>query len=158
MVLLREKRCRLLLISADIYGLLSMYNTSTLSVLTKKLIPTDNDFLFVDQGLWACTSKCKILGHSDDCWCPTAAMTNSNLAHSFAKMGSLQHNTLGRENYQAHIPKTEGLQNVCEKVMYREYDYITIVNSPQQVRVHEMNNITIPVYSPTETHFSTHEV
>ncbi|XDV25965.1 hypothetical protein PO909_029787 [Leuciscus waleckii] len=111
-----------------------------------------------NNGLWACTSKCKVLGHSDDCWCPTAAMTNSNLAHSFANTGSLQHNTLRRENYQAHIPKTEGLQNVCEKVMYRQYDYITIANSPQQVRVHEMNNITIPVYSPTETHFSTHEV
>ncbi|XP_077065645.1 protocadherin-8-like [Siphateles boraxobius] len=85
----------------------------------------------VQNGLWACTSKCKILGHSDDCWCPSAAMTNSNLAHSFAKTGSLQRDTLVRENYQAHIPKTEGLQNVCEKVMHREYDYIAIVNSPQ---------------------------
>ncbi|KAG1956931.1 protocadherin-8-like isoform X1 [Pimephales promelas] len=112
----------------------------------------------VQNGLWACTSKCKVLGHSDDCWCPTAAMTNSNLAHSFAKMGILQRDTQRMENYQAHIPKTKGLQNVCEKVMQREYDYITIVNSPQQVRVHEMNNITIPVYSPTETHCSIHEV
>jgi len=85
-------------------------------------------------------------------------MTNSNLAHSFARMGILQRDTQRMENYQAHIPKTKGLQNVCEKVMQREYDYITIVNSPQQVRVHEMNNITIPVYSPTETHCSIHEV
>ncbi|XP_067298830.1 protocadherin-8-like [Pseudorasbora parva] len=115
----------------------------------------------VQNGLWACTSECKILGHSDDCWCPTAGMTNSSLAHSFVKMDTLQQDTFRRENYyHAHIPKTVGLQNVCEKVMHREYDYMTIVNSPQQVGVHEttLNNITIPVYSPTETHCSTLEV
>uniref|UniRef100_A0A673LMU2 Protocadherin-8 n=1 Tax=Sinocyclocheilus rhinocerous TaxID=307959 RepID=A0A673LMU2_9TELE len=80
----------------------------------------------VQNGLWACTSECKILGHSDHCWSPTASRINCNLAHSFAKTGSLPRDTLRRENYnQAHIPKTVGLQSVCEKVLHREYDYIT---------------------------------
>uniref|UniRef100_A0A8C1C305 Protocadherin-8 n=2 Tax=Cyprinus carpio TaxID=7962 RepID=A0A8C1C305_CYPCA len=80
----------------------------------------------VQNGLWACTSECKILGHSDHCWSPAASRINCNLAHAFAKTGSFPQDTLRRENYnQAHIPKTVGLQSVCEKVLHREYDYIT---------------------------------
>ncbi|KAK2908863.1 hypothetical protein Q8A67_004700 [Cirrhinus molitorella] len=75
----------------------------------------------IQDSLWACTSECKILGHSDHCWSPTASRTNCNLGHSFAKTGSLSQDTLRRENYiQAHIPKTVGLQSVCEKVLHRD--------------------------------------
>ncbi|XP_043097851.1 protocadherin-8-like [Puntigrus tetrazona] len=77
------------------------------------------------DGLWACTSECKILGHSDHCWSPTASRTDCSLTRSFAKSGSPPQDALRRENYnQAHIPKTVGLQSVCEKVLRREYDYI----------------------------------
>ncbi|XP_076839442.1 protocadherin-8-like [Brachyhypopomus gauderio] len=115
------------------------------------------------NGLWACTSECKILGHSDRCWSPTAGRANSNSAHgqhlsSFAKTGSLPRDTLRRENYyQAHIPKTMGLQSVYEKVQHREYDYV-LVPPPQPTRAREINDVTIPVYSPTTTRAPSNEV
>uniref|UniRef100_A0A4W4GU15 Protocadherin-8 n=2 Tax=Electrophorus electricus TaxID=8005 RepID=A0A4W4GU15_ELEEL len=115
------------------------------------------------NSLWACTSECKILGHSDRCWSPTATRANSNSAHgqhlsSFAKTGSLPRDTLRRENYyQAHIPKTMGLQSVYEKVLHREYDYV-LVPPPQPMRVREINDVTIPVYSPKTTSSPTNEV
>ncbi|XP_051547424.1 protocadherin-8-like isoform X2 [Myxocyprinus asiaticus] len=114
------------------------------------------------NGLWACTSECKILGHSDRCWSPSAARANDNSAHgqqlpSFTKTGSLPRDSLRRENNQAQIPKTVGLQSVYEKVLHREYDYLTIAPSPRAVTVQEMKDITISVCSPA-IHCSTREV
>ncbi|KAL7845792.1 hypothetical protein AOLI_G00239840 [Acnodon oligacanthus] len=101
-----------------------------------------------------CTSECKILGHSDRCWSPTAARASN----SSAKTGSLPRDSLRRENYfQAHIPKTVGLQSVYEKVLHREYDYV-LVPPPQPVRVREINDVTIPVYSPTTARCPINEV
>lgn len=88
---------------------------------------------------------------------------NSNSAHgqhlsSFAKTASLPRDTLRRDNYyQAHLPKTVGLQSVYEKVLHREYDYM-LVTPPRPVRVQEINDITIPVYAPTPTRCPTNEV
>ncbi|XP_030634831.1 protocadherin-8-like [Chanos chanos] len=116
-----------------------------------------------NNGLWACTSECKILGHSDRCWSPSASRAQNNSAHgqsfsTFAKTGSLPRDTLRRENYyQAHIPKTVGLQSVYEKVLHREYDYV-LVPPAQPIRVQEINDITIPVYAPTTTRCPTNEV
>ncbi|KAL6481521.1 hypothetical protein MHYP_G00096010 [Metynnis hypsauchen] len=106
------------------------------------------------NALWACTSECKILGHSDRCWSPTAARASN----SSAKTGSLPRDSLRRENYyQAHIPKTVGLQSVYEKVLHREYDYV-LVPPPQPVRVREISDVTIPVYSPTTARCPINEV
>ncbi|XP_028836075.1 protocadherin-8-like [Denticeps clupeoides] len=104
------------------------------------------------NGLWACTSECKILGHSDRCWSPTAVRAHAvgpTHAHSNAHHQQQQQQhlstfsstaSLPRENYyQAHIPKTVGLQSVYEKVLHREYDYM-LVSPPRDV--------SIPVYAP----------
>ncbi|XP_031414748.1 protocadherin-8 isoform X2 [Clupea harengus] len=115
------------------------------------------------NGLWACTSECKILGHSDRCWSPSAIRANGNSAHgqhlsSFAKTASLPRDTLRRDNYyQAQLPKTTGLQSVYEKVLHREYDYM-LVTPPRPARVQEINDITIPVYAPTTTRCPTNDV
>ncbi|MCI4393656.1 hypothetical protein PGIGA_G00160140 [Pangasianodon gigas] len=110
------------------------------------------------DALWACTSECRILGHSDRCWSPNATRMNSNSRQhlsTFAKTGSLPRDTLRRENYyQAHIPKTVGLQSVYERVLHQEY---VIVPPPQPSRVQDINDVTIPVYSPTTARCSTNE-
>ncbi|KAG7463750.1 hypothetical protein MATL_G00179950 [Megalops atlanticus] len=107
----------------------------------------------LQSGLWACTSECKILGHSDRCWSPSAVRPNASSAHGqnlspFDKTASLPRDTLRRDNYyQAHIPKTIGLQSVYEKVLHNEHDYV-LVSTPRPVRAQEMNEIAIPVYAP----------
>uniref|UniRef100_A0A8D3CAF9 Protocadherin-8 n=1 Tax=Scophthalmus maximus TaxID=52904 RepID=A0A8D3CAF9_SCOMX len=112
------------------------------------------------NGLWACTSECKVLGHSDRCWSPSAVRANAapspaptlSSFNSLPKMASLPCDPNRRDNYyQAQIPKTVGLQSVYEKVLHREYDYV-LVTSPRPVRVQEIGDITIPVYDPTPTH------
>uniref|UniRef100_A0A8C4TBR0 Protocadherin-8 n=1 Tax=Erpetoichthys calabaricus TaxID=27687 RepID=A0A8C4TBR0_ERPCA len=121
--------------------------------LKKESVPVN-----MPNGMWTCTRECKILGHSDKCWSPSALRANASsssqtLQHlsSFAKTASLPRDSLRRENYyQAHIPKTVGLQSVYEKVLHREYDYV-LVSSPRPIRIPEMNDISVPVYAPTTT-------
>lgn len=112
------------------------------------------------NALWACTSECKVLGHSDRCWSPSAVRVNAapspaptlSSFSSLSKTASLPRDPHRRDNYyQAHIPKTVGLQSVYEKVLHREYDYV-LVTPPRPVRVQEISDITIPVYTPTPTH------
>uniref|UniRef100_A0A8C9WGG1 Protocadherin-8 n=1 Tax=Scleropages formosus TaxID=113540 RepID=A0A8C9WGG1_SCLFO len=104
------------------------------------------------NGLWACTSECKILGHSDRCWSPSAIRGNGNPPQgqhlsTFAKTASLPRDTLRRENYyQAHIPKTVGLQSVYEKVLHTEFDFV-LVSPPRPERPDDMNEITIPPFT-----------
>ncbi|KAM4604689.1 protocadherin-8-like [Polymixia lowei] len=122
------------------------------------------------SGLWACTSECKVLGHSDRCWSPSAVRANAGPSpgvspaptlssfNSLSKTASLPRDPHRRDNYyQAHIPKTVGLQSVYEKVLHREYDYV-LVTPPRPVRVQEISDITIPVYTPTPTRCPTNEV
>ncbi|XP_029930543.1 LOW QUALITY PROTEIN: protocadherin-8-like [Myripristis murdjan] len=122
------------------------------------------------SALWACTSECKVLGHSDRCWSPSAVRANAapspgispaptlSSFSSLSKTASLPRDPHRRDNYyQAHIPKTVGLQSVYEKVLHREYDYV-LVTPPRPVRVQEISDITIPVYSPTPTRCPTNEV
>lgn len=106
-------------------------------------------------GLWACTSECKILGHSDRCWSPSASRAN---ASSFAKTASLPRDAHRRDNcYQAHIPKTVGLQSVYEKVQHRDYDYV-IVSPGQPVMAKGTNESTLPVFSPITSRSPTNNV
>ncbi|XP_029113919.1 protocadherin-8 [Scleropages formosus] len=109
------------------------------------------------NGLWACTSECKILGHSDRCWSPSATRESGGarpaVPHlsSFSKTASLPRDPLRRDTcHAAHIPKTVGLQSVYEKVLHREYDYVLVSpQRPSRVReANEINEIAIPVYSP----------
>uniref|UniRef100_A0AAZ1X749 Protocadherin-8 n=1 Tax=Oreochromis aureus TaxID=47969 RepID=A0AAZ1X749_OREAU len=102
--------------------------------------------------LWACTNECKVLGHSDRCWSPSAVRANAapspaptlSSFSSLSKTASLPRDPHRRDNYyQAHIPKTVGLQSVYEKVLHREYDYV-LVTPPRPVRVQEISDISIP--------------
>ncbi|XP_061550220.1 protocadherin-8-like [Phycodurus eques] len=87
------------------------------------------------NALWACTSECRVLGHSDRCWSPSAARADA--APSPAPTAS----SLPRNNYyRAHIPKTVGLQSVYEKVL----DYVTI--APARVQ-EDCGDVAIPVYA-----------
>ncbi|XP_048835868.1 protocadherin-8-like isoform X2 [Brienomyrus brachyistius] len=109
----------------------------------------------IQKGLWACTSECKILGHSDRCWSPSASRANGSC---FAKTASLPRDAHRRDNcYQAHIPKTVGLQSVYEKVQHRDYDHVLV--SPQQpVRAQGTNESPLPVFSPSTTRCPTNNV
>jgi len=46
---------------------------------------------------------------------------------------------------------------VYEKVLDREYDYV-LVTPPRPVKVQEISDITIPVYTPTPTHCPNNDV
>ncbi|XP_056291159.1 protocadherin-8 [Pseudoliparis swirei] len=100
------------------------------------------------NSLWACTSECKVLGHSDRCWSPSATRPNTSMAcgphlSTFNKTASLPRNT-ARENYfPAHIPKTNALQSVYEKVQHEECDYI-LVGPPTPARIQEADEMSIP--------------
>ncbi|XP_049603031.1 protocadherin-8 [Syngnathus scovelli] len=113
------------------------------------------------NALWACTSECKVLGHSDRCWSPSAVRANAapspaptvSSFTSHSKTASLPRDPHRKDNYyQAHIPKTVGLQSVYEKVLDREYDYVMITPT-RPVRIQEVcSDVTIPVYTPSPTH------
>ncbi|XP_076018453.1 protocadherin-8-like [Genypterus blacodes] len=118
------------------------------------------------NALWACTSECKVLGHSDRCWSPSAvratvAPSPAPTLSSFStlpKTASLPRDPNRRDNYyQAQIPKTVGLQSVYEKVLHREYDYV-LVTPPRPVRVQEISDVAIPVYTPSPSHCPQEEV
>ncbi|KAM4608368.1 protocadherin-8 [Polymixia lowei] len=103
------------------------------------------------NSLWACTSECKVLGHSDRCWSPSASRPNTSLAtgphlSTFSKTASLPRDTRRENYYPAHIPKTNGLQSVYEKVQHQEFDYI-LVGPPTPARIQEADEISIPEYS-----------
>ncbi|KAL4608886.1 protocadherin-8-like [Arapaima gigas] len=114
------------------------------------------------NGLWACTSECKILGHSDRCWSPSATRGGGGGGgggarqpvpplSSFCKTASLPRDPLRRDTcHPAHIPKTVGLQSVYEKVLHTEYDYVLV--SPQRPggarQAREISDVALTVYTP----------
>lgn len=111
-------------------------------ILTGLLFPT---------GLWACTSECKVLGHSDRCWSPSATRPNTSMAcgphlSTFNKTASLPRNTARENYYPALIPKTNGLQSVYEKVQHQEFDYI-LVGPSTPARIQEADEMSIPEYT-----------
>ncbi|XP_030642432.1 protocadherin-8 [Chanos chanos] len=101
-----------------------------------------------NTGLWACTSECKILGHSDRCWSPSAARRHGHLSHrhlsTFAKIPPLPQDAVQRDGY--YETHTAGPQNANEN-QQKKFDYILVCSPPQQRRRH---NEEVPV--PEETH------
>ncbi|XP_041663627.1 protocadherin-8 [Cheilinus undulatus] len=103
------------------------------------------------NSLWACTSECKVLGHSDRCWSPSATRPNTSMAcgphlSTFSKTASLPRDSRRENYYPAHLPKTNGLQSVYEKVQHQEFDYI-LVGPPTPARIQETDEISIPEYT-----------
>ncbi|XP_035507316.1 protocadherin-8 isoform X1 [Scophthalmus maximus] len=103
------------------------------------------------NSLWACTSECKVLGHSDRCWSPSATRPNTSLASgphlsTFSKTASLPRDTRRENYYPAHVTKPSGLQSVYEKVQHQEFDYI-LVGPPTPARIQETDEISIPEYA-----------
>ncbi|XP_041054653.1 protocadherin-8-like [Carcharodon carcharias] len=76
------------------------------------------------NGLWSCTSECKILGHSDRCWYPSSrgpstysSTSTSQHLTTLGKSTSLPRDLLRKDTYyQALLPKTAGLQSVYQKI------------------------------------------
>ncbi|KAM4561968.1 protocadherin-8 [Fundulus diaphanus] len=103
------------------------------------------------NSLWACTSECKVLGHSDRCWSPSATRPNTSLAcgphlSTFSKTATLPRDARRENYYPPQIPKTSGLQSVYEKVQHQEFDYI-LVCPPTPARIQETDEISIPEYT-----------
>lgn len=87
---------------------------------------------------------------------PSPALTLSSFG-TLPKTASLPRDPNRRENYyQAHIPKTVGLQSVYEKVLHREYDYV-MVTPPRPARMEEIGEVAIPVYTPSPSRRSNTE-
>ncbi|EMP34355.1 Protocadherin-8 [Chelonia mydas] len=116
----------------------------------------------MQNGLWACTAECKILGHSDRCWSPSCGRSNPHSSphpsaqlSTFCKSTSLPRDPLRRDNYyQAQLPKTVGLQSVYEKVLHRDFDRtITLLSPPRSGRLPELQEIGVPLYQAPSTRY-----
>ncbi|KAH0624449.1 hypothetical protein JD844_031879 [Phrynosoma platyrhinos] len=116
----------------------------------------------MQNGLWACTAECKILGHSDRCWSPSCGRPNTHASphpktqlSTFCKSTSLPRDSLRRDNfYQAQLPKTVGLQSVYEKVLHRDYDRtMTLLSPPHPGRLPDLQEISVPLYQAPSTRY-----
>ncbi|XP_030421915.1 protocadherin-8 isoform X2 [Gopherus evgoodei] len=116
----------------------------------------------MQNGLWACTAECKILGHSDRCWSPSCGRSNPHSSphpsaqlSTFCKSTSLPRDPLRRDNYyQAQLPKTVGLQSVYEKVLHRDFDRtITLLSPPRSGRLPELQEMGMPLYQAPSTRY-----
>nr|XP_016847432.1 PREDICTED: protocadherin-8 [Anolis carolinensis] len=116
----------------------------------------------MQNGLWACTAECKILGHSDRCWSPSCGRTNPHCSShpktqlsTFCKSTSLPRDSIRRDNYyQAQLPKTVGLQSVYEKVLHRDYDRtMTLLSPPHPGRLPDLQEISVPLYQAPSTRY-----
>ncbi|OPJ67058.1 protocadherin-8 [Patagioenas fasciata monilis] len=116
----------------------------------------------MQNGLWACTAECKILGHSDRCWSPSCSRANPHPSphpsaplSTFCKSTSLPRDPLRRDNfYQAQLPKTVGLQSVYEKVLHRDFDRtITLLSPPRPARLPDLQEIGVPLYPAPSTRY-----
>ncbi|KAM6139926.1 LOW QUALITY PROTEIN: protocadherin-8 [Pterocles gutturalis] len=115
----------------------------------------------MQNGLWACTAECKILGHSDRCWSPSCAeptltpsLHPSAPLSTFCKSTSLPRDPLRRDIYQAQLPKTVGLQSVYEKVLHRDFDRtITLLSPPRPARLPDLQEIGVPLYPAPSTRY-----
>ncbi|XP_015666539.1 protocadherin-8 [Protobothrops mucrosquamatus] len=116
----------------------------------------------MQNGLWACTAECKLLGHSDRCWSPSCAQTNPHTSphpktqlSTFCRTTSLPRDTLHRDHfYPAQLPKTVGLQSVYEKVLHRDYDRTLGLRSPPHPgRLPDLQEISVPLYESPSHHY-----
>ncbi|KAK1797922.1 hypothetical protein P4O66_007974, partial [Electrophorus voltai] len=112
------------------------------------------------RGLWACTSECRVLGHSDRCWSPSAtranATTTRHLSTFFRSAPSPPHSRHGSIRPGPQPPGTANLQSTAEG-RRSQCDYIHIC-SPQPQRRKNSENIDIKVHAhstqpiPVHTH------
>ncbi|XP_007438232.1 protocadherin-8 [Python bivittatus] len=116
----------------------------------------------MQNGLWACTAECKLLGHSDRCWSPSCAQPNPHTSphpktqlSTFCRTTSLPRDSLHRDHfYHAQLPKTVGLQSVYEKVLHRDYDRTVALRSPPHPgRLPDLQEISVPLYESPSTHY-----
>uniref|UniRef100_A0A8D0GJE8 Protocadherin-8 n=1 Tax=Sphenodon punctatus TaxID=8508 RepID=A0A8D0GJE8_SPHPU len=116
----------------------------------------------MQNGLWACTAECKILGHSDRCWSPSCGRSNPHVSphptaqlSTFCKSTSLPRDPLRRDNYyQVQLPKTVGLQSVYEKVLHRDFDRtMTLLSPPRPGRLPDLQEIGVPLYQAPSTRY-----
>ncbi|XP_077200234.1 protocadherin-8 [Paroedura picta] len=116
----------------------------------------------MQNGLWACTAECKILGHSDRCWSPSCGRPNPHLSHhpkaqlsTFCKSTSLPRESLRRDHfYQAQLPKTVGLQSVYEKVLHRDLERtLTLRSPPHPGRLPDLQEISVPLFQDSPAHY-----
>ncbi|XP_075775051.1 protocadherin-8 [Pelodiscus sinensis] len=116
----------------------------------------------MQNGLWACTAECKILGHSDRCWSPSCGRSNPHSSphpsaqlSTFCKSTSLPRDPLHRDNYyQAQLPKTVGLQSVYEKVLHRDFDRtVTLLSPSRPGRLPDLQEIGVPLYQAPSTRY-----
>ncbi|KAL7866297.1 hypothetical protein SRHO_G00115440 [Serrasalmus rhombeus] len=86
------------------------------------------------KGLWACTSECRILGHSDRCWSPSAARpSGTRHLSTFSRVAPSPLNSRqGPVYYESQTSRTAALQSVAES-RQSQCDYIHIC-SPQPQR------------------------
>ncbi|XP_078512159.1 protocadherin-8 [Lissotriton helveticus] len=124
----------------------------------------------MQNGLWACTNECKILGHSDRCWSPTGDTSTSpnstaipptkRSLSTYCKSTSLPRDPHRRDNYYqvgqhppTHMPKTVGLQSVYEHVLPGDYENrtITLMSPPRPSRLANLQEIPVPLYEETSS-------
>ncbi|XP_056320605.1 protocadherin-8 [Danio aesculapii] len=90
------------------------------------------------KGLWACTSECRVLGHSDRCWSPSVSRssgtTNTRHLSTFSRTRPPSQGTLQR-SYDTQTARSAALQSLTED----NYDYIHIC-SPHAHRRHDTDN------------------
>ncbi|XP_077073192.1 protocadherin 8-2 [Siphateles boraxobius] len=84
------------------------------------------------KGLWACTSECRILGHSDRCWSPTASRTSGNVRHLSTFTRPRSSHTHTPRSSDTHTPRSVALHSLTED-QQSQCDYIHIC-SPQSQR------------------------
>uniref|UniRef100_A0A673JZ91 Protocadherin-8-like n=1 Tax=Sinocyclocheilus rhinocerous TaxID=307959 RepID=A0A673JZ91_9TELE len=92
----------------------------------------------VSSGLWACTSECRILGHSDRCWSPSVSVNSRHLS-TFSRTRPSSQATLQRSSYDTQTNRSVALHSLTED-QQSQYDYIHIC-SPQSQRRQDSENI-----------------
>ncbi|XP_076858052.1 si:ch211-199f5.1 [Brachyhypopomus gauderio] len=102
------------------------------------------------KGLWACTSECRVLGHSDRCWSPSATRANTSTTHHLSTFSraapSPPHSRLGPQpaGTAAVQRTTEGRRSQC--------DYIHICSpQPQRRKNSEETDVEVFTHSTQPT-------
>nr|XP_055072452.1 protocadherin-8 isoform X2 [Misgurnus anguillicaudatus] len=100
------------------------------------------------KGLWACTSECRILGHSDRCWSPSVSRSGGGInprhLSTFSRTRPSSQVTMNRNSCETQTFRSAALQSLTED-QQTQYDYIHVC-SPQSQRRQE----DIPVFTHTE--------
>uniref|UniRef100_A0A673H803 Protocadherin-8-like n=1 Tax=Sinocyclocheilus rhinocerous TaxID=307959 RepID=A0A673H803_9TELE len=96
------------------------------------------------KGLWACTSECRILGHSDRCWSPSVSVNSRHLS-TFSRTRPCSQATLQRSSYDTQTNRSVALHSLTED-QQSQYDYIHVC-SPQSQRRQDSENTDVQVFT-----------